>query len=80
MISFISCKTTEKIIYVPEVKVIDIDFPDFPKLGDYEITADGKVTTNEDFFRQLLIFKLHYKETINLYNEKKELYEGELEK
>ena len=73
----ISCRTTERVIYVPEIRVIEIDFPEFPKLGEYEITADGKVTTSEDFFRQLLIFKLHYKDVQNLYDEKKRLYEGE---
>lgn len=63
-----SCKTTvieRTMVYVPE-----IDFPEFPILGEYE-KKDGKVTTDENFFRQLLMFRETYKNVIEKYNEKK---------
>ena len=71
MMSFSSCKTikvVEKTVYyVPE-----IDFPVFPKLGECEVN-NGKATTDENFFRELLIFKTLYKDAVEKYNEKKEL-------
>ena len=64
-----SCKTTrvveKTIVYVPE-----IDFPDFPELGEYEL-IDGKVMTDEDYFRKLLIFRTQYFNEIDKYNEMK---------
>lgn len=65
-----NCKTTkvEKVTYIPE-----IDFPEFPALGEYEITEDGKVKTDGEYFRKLLIFKTEYEEMISEYNEKKKL-------
>lgn len=69
MIFLVSCKTTKEIqikYYVPE-----IDFPEFPKLPDYEITENGILVKDENYFRQLLIFKESYKSEINKYNEKK---------
>lgn len=53
------------IIYIPE-----IDFPKFPELGEYEI-MDGKVVTDGDYFRNLLIFRTQYFNEIDKYNEKK---------
>ena len=52
-------------MYVPE-----IDFPEFPILGEYE-RQNGKVTTDENFFRQLLIFRETYENAVEKYNEKK---------
>lgn len=69
MMFLVSCKTTKEIqikYYVPE-----IDFPEFPKLPDYEITEEGILVKDENYFRQLLIFKESYKSEINKYNEKK---------
>ena len=69
MMFLVSCKTTKEIqikYYVPE-----IDFPEFPKLPDYEITENGILVKDENYFRQLLIFKESYKSEINKYNEKK---------
>lgn len=66
MTSLLSCKTTEvEIRYV----VPDIDPPEFPKLPDYEITENGILVKDENYFRQLLIFKESYKSEINKYNE-----------
>ena len=48
----------------------DIYWPDFPKLPEYERNS-GKVTTDEEFFRQLLIFREIYKSERDKYNEKK---------
>lgn len=71
----VSCKTTKviekEVYYIPE-----IDFPEFPKLGDYEKTGDGKIIVDENYFRQLLIFKTQYREMISEYNDKKEVYEN----
>lgn len=67
MMFLVSCKTTKEIqikYYVPE-----IDFPEFPKLPDYEITEKGILVKDENYFRQLLIFKESYKSEINKYNE-----------
>lgn len=78
MMFLVSCKTTKEIqikYYVPE-----IDFPEFPKLPDYEITENGILVKDENYFRQLLIFKESYKSEINKYNEiKKKLEEPENE-
>lgn len=63
----LSCKTTKEIqikYYVPE-----IDFPEFPKLPDYEIAENGILVKDENYFRQLLIFKESYKSEVNKYNE-----------
>lgn len=49
----------------------DVYWPDFPKLPEYEKTNNGKVTTDEEFFRQLLIFREIYKSERDKYNEKK---------
>lgn len=70
MMFLVNCKTTkvETVTYIPE-----IDFPEFPTLGEYEITEDGKIKTDERYFRDLLIFKTEYEEMISEYNEKKEL-------
>jgi len=52
-------------------------FPDFPVLGKYELTEDGKVTTDEDFFRKLLAFKIMYAEAVADYEYEKNRVEGE---
>lgn len=56
----------------------DVYWPDFPKLPDYE-AGNGKVTTDEEFFRQLLIFREIYKSERDKYNEKKMKLEAENE-
>lgn len=76
MMFFISCKTlkvVEKDVYV----VPNLDFPEFPALEHYEKLEDGKVVTDENFFRRLLIFKISYFELIMEYEEKKNKLEGE---
>lgn len=73
MMFFLSCKTTKEIqikYYIPEV-----DWPEFPKLPDYEITENGILVKDENYFRRLLTFKELYKSEINKYNEKKEKLE-----
>ena len=57
------------IIYIPE-----IDWPEFPELDEYE-ASDGKVTTDEDYFRRLLVFREMYFNEQNKYKEKKEKLE-----
>lgn len=69
LIFFVSCKTTEIRV---EYKVPEIDFPEFPKLGEYEITTDDKVITDSSFFRKLLTFRTLYYECIKDYNSEKE--------
>lgn len=67
MMFLVSCKTTKEIqikYYVPEINP-----PEFPKLPDYEITEKGILVKDENYFRQLLIFKESYKSEINKYNE-----------
>lgn len=54
-------------MYVPEV-----DFPTFPVLGEY-IKVNGKIATEEDFFRELLIFRETYKNAVEKYCEKLKL-------
>ena len=69
MMFLVSCKTTKNIqikYYVPE-----IDFPEFPKLPDYEVTENGILVKDENYFRELLTFKESYKSEIDKYNEKK---------
>ena len=48
----------------------DINWPEFPKLPDYEV-KNGKVTTDEDYFRKLFTFREIYKSEKDKYNEKK---------
>lgn len=79
MMFLLSCNTTKviekRITYIP-----DVDWPEFPKLPEYEKLADGKIATDEEFFRRLLIFKTEYKEEILKYNEiKMKLEENENE-
>lgn len=52
----------------------EINWPELPELGEYE-TKDGKVTTDEDYFRKLLIFKEMYLDEQSKYNDKKKLLE-----
>lgn len=67
-----SNKVVEKtIVYIPE-----IDWPEFPKLPDYEITEDGILIKDENYFRQLLIFKEEYQTEIDKYNERLEKIGG----
>lgn len=69
MMFLVSCKTIKEIqikYYVPE-----IDFPEFPKLPDYEVTENGILIKDENYFRELLSFKESYKSEIDKYNEKK---------
>lgn len=73
MMFFISCRTTTRTVY----RVIDIDFPEFPVLGDCEVLEGNRVATDEEYFRKLLIFRTLYIDEINKYNEKKKLIEGE---
>jgi len=76
MMCFISCnssKVVEKTVYY----VPDVDFPEVPKLGDYEILGDGRVATDEVFFRKFLVFKTLYSDALLKYEDKKKLYEKE---
>lgn len=70
MMFFMSCRTTrtveKTIYYVPQV-----DWPEFPELGEYEKIDGGKIATDEEFFRQLLTFREIYKSERDKYNEKK---------
>ena len=67
-----SNKIIEKtIIYIPEV-----DWPELPKLPDYEITENGILVKDENYFRQMLIFKTEYQTEIDKYNEKLEKIGG----
>lgn len=52
----------------------EVDWPEFPELGEYE-TKDGMVTTDEDYFRKLLIFRTMYLDEKSKYEEKKKLLE-----
>lgn len=74
MMFYISCnssKIVEKTIhYVP-----DVDFPEVPKLGDYEILKDGRIATDESFFRNFLSFRALYSDALLKYEDKKKLYE-----
>lgn len=76
----ISCKTTtviEKTIY----KCPDINWPEFPEVGEYEKTDNGKIAVDEDYFRRLLVFRTFYFDERDKYNEKKmKLEENENEK
>lgn len=66
MTFFMSCRTIQKTVYyIPEV-----DWPDFPELGECE-AKDGKVTTDENYFRRLLMFRTSYYNEIQKYEEKK---------
>lgn len=69
MMFLVSCKTTKEIQIKYKYYVPEINPPEFPKLPDYEITEKGILVKDENYFRQLLIFKESYKSEINKYNE-----------
>ena len=74
MMLCISCKTTtviEKTIY----KCPEINWPEFPELGEYQKTEDGKIATDEEYFRRLLVFRTFYFDERDKYEEKKQLIE-----
>lgn len=78
MMCLFSCKTTtivEKTIY----KVPKINWPEFPELGEYEKTGNGKIATDEDYFRRLLIFRTLYFDEIEKYEEKRKFLKEENE-
>ncbi len=59
----------------------DIDWPEFPKLPDYELQNDGVLVKDEYYFKKLLTFKELYKTEQNKYNDKKsKLEESENER
>ena len=67
-----SNKVIEKtIVYIPEV-----DWPELPKLPDYEITENGILVKDENYFRQMLVFKTEYQTEIDKYNERLEKIGG----
>jgi len=70
-----SCRSNnvieKTIVYIPEV-----DWPELPKLPDYEITENGILVKDENYFRQMLIFKTEYQTEIDKYNEKLEKIGG----
>ena len=70
MMFFTSCNTTKVIertfYYIP-----DVDFPTFPELGEYKKTENGKIATDEDFFRKLLTFRTVYNDAVKKYEDKK---------
>lgn len=63
----------EKTIY----KVPKISWPEFPELGEYEKLQNGKITTGEDYFKKLLIFRTLYFDEIEKYEEKRKFIEDE---
>lgn len=74
MTCFISCRTIQTKV---EYKVPEIVFPDFPVMGEYEL-KEGKVITDEEFFRKLLAFKMMYAEAVADYEYEKNRAEGEV--
>lgn len=76
MMFLLSCKTTtviEKTIY----KCPEINWPEFPELGEYEKTGNGKIIIDEDYFRRLLVFRTLYFDEIEKYEEKRKFIEDE---
>lgn len=74
MMLCISCKTTtviEKTIY----KCPDISWPEFPEVGEYEKTNNGKIAVDENYFRRLIVFRTFYFDERDKYEEKKQLIE-----
>lgn len=73
--SLSSCKSNKviekTIVYIPE-----INWPELPKLPDYEITEGGILIKDENYFRRLLIFKEEYQTEIDKYNERLEKIGG----
>ena len=65
----------EKTIY----KCPEISWPEFPELDEYEILENNKISTDENYFRKLLLFRTLYFDEIEKYNEKKIKIEGENE-
>ena len=73
MMLFLSCKTTvvEKTVYY----IPGVDWPELPELGDCETLKDGRIATDEDYFRKLLVFKTLYLDEKEKYEEKRKLLE-----
>ena len=75
MMCFSSCRTIKEIKV--EYCVPDVDWPEFPQFPEYEIRKDGVLVKDENYFRQLLIFRESYKSERDKYNEKKMKLEEE---
>lgn len=73
MTYFVSCKT----VIIERSYVPDITFPEFPDLGEYEKTNDGKIVVSEDYIRRLYIFRTFYFDEKDKYEEKKRIYIGD---
>lgn len=63
----------EKTIY----RIPKISWPEFPELGEYEKLQNGKITTDEDYFKKLLTFRTLYFDEIEKYEEKRKFIEDE---
>ena len=74
MMLCISCKTTT-VIEKTTYKCLDINWPEFPEVGEYEKTNNGKIAVDEDYFRRLLVFRTFYFDERDKYEEKKQLIE-----
>lgn len=74
MTCFMSCKT----VIIERSYVPDITFPEFPNLGEYEKTKDGKIIISEDYIKKLYVFRTFYFDEKNKYEEKKKIYIGDM--
>ena len=75
MMFFMSCKTTKMITKV-EYYVPEINFPNFPKLENYEKLENDTVKVDGVYLRQILIFREKYKSEVEKYKNIKEKLGG----
>lgn len=72
----ISCASTQKTEIVHEVVVPELTFPEFPLSDSLEYVGGGRVEGDFDWFSDLAIFLIKYRELMADYNEIKALYEA----
>lgn len=71
-----SCVSTPKTEIVHEVVVPELTFPEFPLSDSIEYVGSNRVEGDLDWFTDLAIFLIKYRELMADYNEIKALYEA----
>ena len=75
-----SCVSTPKTEIVHEVIVPELDFPDFPLADSLEYVGENRVEGDFQYFIDLAVFCIKYRNLQADYNEIKALYEARNER
>lgn len=75
-----SCASTPKVKVVQEVIVPELDFPDFPLADSLEYVGENRVEGDFQYFMDLAVFCIKYRNLQADYEELKALYEARNER